>query len=129
MKGSAVRVLEAVRVEDETMGTSTQPQEAELHTFPQKRERLRRGGTSRASEREIRIESELHELECGSVREDTNQGERTLEEEGNEAWRQQGHEETKQEIQYEDGLRGRHIEEELQELGVRVEKAEVVLLE
>ncbi|NII27492.1 hypothetical protein HB364_20555 [Pseudoflavitalea sp. X16] len=101
VKGSAVRILEVVRIETQ-------------------------------------IKSELHELECGSVREDTNQGKRTLEEEGNEALRQQGNEETRQEIQYEDGLGGTGIEEELQgtriigelhELGVRVEKAEVVLLE
>jgi hypothetical protein len=32
VKGSAVRVLEAVRIADEAMGTSTQPHEAELHT-------------------------------------------------------------------------------------------------
>jgi hypothetical protein len=32
VKGSALRILEAVRIEDEAMGTSTQPHEAKLHS-------------------------------------------------------------------------------------------------
>lgn len=58
VKGGALRILEMVRIEDEAMGTSTQPHEAGLHTLPQKRDRLRRSGISRASERERSNEEE-----------------------------------------------------------------------
>jgi hypothetical protein len=84
IKGSAVRVLEAVRVEEK--GNETP------------RHKGNKG------EVETRIESEVHELECKLVPEDTNQGE--------------------VETQAEDELPGMKIEEELQELGVRLEKGE-----
>ena len=81
IKGSAVRILEAVRVEGETTGTSTLTHEAGLHT-------------------------------CASE---------WLVEEGNEALRQQGNEGGEQ-TRGEDELYVTGIEEELQELGVRVEE-------
>ncbi|NII29682.1 hypothetical protein HB364_31675 [Pseudoflavitalea sp. X16] len=44
VKGSALRILEAVRVEGEAMGTSTQPHEAELHTCASERQQGNEGG-------------------------------------------------------------------------------------